>query len=231
MNKFQEKNGGMTKSADLGFRKQMSFTNSYFYNSKPHFCGRVTEENLDRSLHLEKQDVKKQGRKKVTGAAIGNESYGPLHNQKKYGYKHDLSKKSDTTKEILSGSKLPTKKHFGGNFKNFPTKNHIYAHSQKKTFTSSQVKSIPVSTTANFLGTSSCQDVDVLQGFHKKKVKYRPIQAKDAINYKSWVEKPKQDFSQTQVISKPQLEVYQETKDAYRRNKYFQSRGVFNSLW
>mmetsp|Transcript_24319 Transcript_24319/g.24235 ORF Transcript_24319/g.24235 Transcript_24319/m.24235 type:complete len:131 (-) Transcript_24319:53-445(-) len=98
----------------------------------------------------------------------------------KYGYKHDLSKKSDATKEILSGSKLPTKKHFGGNFKNFPTKNHIYAHSQKKTFTSSQVKSIPVSTTANFLGTSSCQDVDVLQGFHKKKVKYRPIQAKDA---------------------------------------------------
>mmetsp|Transcript_3276 Transcript_3276/g.2735 ORF Transcript_3276/g.2735 Transcript_3276/m.2735 type:complete len:128 (-) Transcript_3276:28-411(-) len=123
------------------------------------------------------------------------------------------------------------KKHFDGNFKNSPTKNYLLTQSQnKKIFDSEEAIAMPGSTSQNFLGKGNCTKTDVMEGYHRRKIDYRLDQAKDAINYKSWVDRPKTTHKDT-VISHSQLSVYNETKTAYMRNKNMHNSGVYNRLW
>ena len=78
------------------------------------------------------------------------------------------------------------KKHFEGNAKNSASKNDTYTESKKnkKIFSADEAIALPVSTTDNILGKGNSSYKDVMEGFHRKRADYRPIQAKDAINYK-----------------------------------------------
>ena len=53
-----------------------------------------------------------------------------------------------------------------------------------KIYSPEEVAALPNSTTENILGKGNSSWKDVMAGFSRRKINYRPEQAKDAINYK-----------------------------------------------
>ena len=73
--------------------------------------------------------------------------------------------------------------HYGGNSKNLPSNSHkILNTCSKKHLISDYDRSRPTKD----LDPNTMNDSykDVLEGYHKKRHPYRPVQAKDTINYK-----------------------------------------------
>ena len=78
------------------------------------------------------------------------------------------------------------KRHYPGNPKNMSSGSDVIQKpvSTKKYFDTDMENPRPATSTGALVGTGDTSYKDVLEGCHKVKPTYRPIQAKDAINYK-----------------------------------------------
>ena len=79
---------------------------------------------------------------------------------------------------------------YDGNPKNSKSSNYyFYEFKSKKKLDYDKSFISPEKTTANFLGKGN-DETDIMDGNRKRKVPYRDVQAKDAINYtiNSWIE-------------------------------------------